>query len=186
MQSATVRRRGACPPSAPPSTSSTSSPSSARASILRSAPPPRGCSRCPRTCSIPGRGSRTRELGDVYPVIGILLVDGMLTRDLHFAGRTTTELLGAGDILRPWDDDVPFDALPVATSRHVHTPPRAAILDTRVAIAAGRWPSIAMALHARHVRRARSLAFQRAIAQLPRVDDRMLVLLGRWPSAGDG
>jgi hypothetical protein len=29
----------------------------------------------------------------------------------------------------------------------------------------------------RHVRRVRSLAFQRAIAQLPRVDDRMLVLL---------
>ena len=59
----------------------------------------------------------------------------------------------------------------------MHTPTRVAILDTRVAIAAGRWPSIATALHARHVRRARSLAFQRAIAQLPRVDDRMLVLL---------
>jgi CRP/FNR family transcriptional regulator, cyclic AMP receptor protein len=125
----------------------------------------------------PGPWDPHGELGDIHPVIGLLFVDGMLTRDLHFAGRTTTELVGAGDILRPWDDDVAFDALPVAASWHVHAPGRVAILDTRVAIAAGRWPPIATALHARHVRRARSLAFQRAIAQLPRVDDRMLVLL---------
>jgi CRP/FNR family transcriptional regulator, cyclic AMP receptor protein len=125
----------------------------------------------------PGPWDPHEELDDVYPVVGILLVDGMLTRDLVFAGRATTELLGAGDILRPWDDDIAFESLPSSASWHVHTPARLAILDTRVAIASGRWPSIATALHARHVRRARSLAFQRAIAQMPRVDDRMLVLL---------
>ena len=125
---------------------------------------------------------------DVFPVVGLLIIDGMVTRDLSFAGRTTTELLGAGDILRPWDDDVPFDALPFTASWHVHTPTQAAVLDTRVAIASGRWPSLATALHARHVRRVRSLAFQRAIAQLPRVDDRMIVLLWalaeRWGRVG--
>ena len=72
---------------------------------------------------------------------------------------------------------MPFESLPVAVSWHMHAPTQMAILDTRVAIAAGRWPSIATALHARHIRRGRGLAFQRAIAQLPRVDDRMLVLL---------
>lgn len=125
----------------------------------------------------PGPWAPLEELGEVNPVVGILLVDGMLTRDLVFAGRTTSELLGAGDILRPWDDDIAFESLPFTASWHVHTRARVAILDTRVAIAAGRWPSVARALHARQVRRARSLAFQRAIAQLPRVDDRMLVLL---------
>jgi hypothetical protein len=125
----------------------------------------------------PGPWDPDAELGDVHPVVGLLLIEGMLTRDLHFAGRTTTELLGAGDILRPWDDDAAFESLPVAGGWHVHTPTRMAVLDTRVAIAAGRWPSIATALHARHVRRVRNVAFQRAIAQLPRVDDRMLVLL---------
>jgi CRP/FNR family transcriptional regulator, cyclic AMP receptor protein len=125
----------------------------------------------------PGPWDPHEALADVYPVVGFLLVDGMVTRDLVFAGRTTTELLGAGDMLRPWDDDVAFDALPFSASWNVHTPARVAILDTRVAIASGRWPSIATALHARHVRRVRGLAFQRAIAQLPRVDDRMLVLL---------
>jgi CRP/FNR family cyclic AMP-dependent transcriptional regulator len=131
----------------------------------------------PSTVLAPGPWDPHEELGDVYPVVGLLLVDGMVTRDLDFAGRTTTELLGAGDLLRPWDDDVAFDSLPFSSSWHAHTAARVAILDTRVAIAAGRWPSIATALHARHIRRARSLSFQRAIAQLPRVDDRMLVLL---------
>jgi CRP/FNR family transcriptional regulator, cyclic AMP receptor protein len=125
---------------------------------------------------------------DVFPVVGLLIVDGMVTRDLSFAGRTTTELLGAGDILRPWDDDLPFDALPFTAAWHVHAPTQVAVLDTRVAIASGRWPSLATALHARHVRRVRALAFQRAIAQLPRVDDRMIVLLWalaeRWGRVG--
>jgi hypothetical protein len=120
--------------------------------------------------------------------VGLLLIDGMVTRDLLFAGRTTTELLGAGDVMRPWDDDVGFDALPFSASWHVHTPARVAVLDTRVAIASGRWPSVATALHARHVRRVRSLAFQRAITQLPRVDDRLIVLLWalaeRWGRVG--
>jgi CRP/FNR family transcriptional regulator, cyclic AMP receptor protein len=91
-------------------------------------------------------------------------------------------------VMRPWDDDVTFEALPFSATWHVHTPARVAVLDTRVAIASGRWPSIATALHARHVRRVRSLAFQRAIAQLPRVDDRMIVLLWalaeRWGRVG--
>ena len=125
----------------------------------------------------PGPWDPHDDLGGIHPVVGLLLVEGMVTRDLHFAGRTATELLGAGDILRPWDDDMAFDALPFGASWHVHVSARVAILDTRVAIAAGRWPPIATALHARHVRRVRSLAFQRAIAQLPRVDDRMIVLL---------
>jgi CRP/FNR family transcriptional regulator, cyclic AMP receptor protein len=136
----------------------------------------------------PGEWDPHADPGDVYPVVGFLLVDGMVTRDLLFAGRTTTELLGSGDVMRPWDDDVTFEALPFSATWHVHTPARVAVLDTRVAIASGRWPSIATALHARHVRRVRSLAFQRAIAQLPRVDDRMIVLLWalaeRWGRVG--
>jgi CRP-like cAMP-binding protein len=117
-----------------------------------------------------------------------MIVDGMLTRDVVFAGRTTTELLGSGDLLRPWDDDVQFDPLPFAATWYVHSPSRIAILDTRVAMAAGRWPAIATAIGARHIRRARVLAFQRAIAQLPRVDDRLIVVLWalaeRWGRVG--
>ena len=74
----------------------------------------------------PGPWDPHEALGDIYPVVGLLLVDGMVTRDLVFAGRTTTELLGSGDILRPWDDEVAFDAVPFAGSWHVHAPSRVA------------------------------------------------------------
>jgi hypothetical protein len=136
----------------------------------------------------PGRWDPHEEFDDVVPVVGVMVVEGMLTRDIVFAGRTTTELIGGGDLLRPWDDDIQFDPLPFAASWHVHTPARIAILDTRVAMAAGRWPTIATALGSRHIRRARGLAFQRAIAQLPRVDDRLIVVLWalaeRWGRVG--
>jgi hypothetical protein len=130
--------------------------------------------------------SRTLESGPwdphseqwpVPPTLGLLVLEGVVTRDIVFAGRTTTELLGAGDVLRPWEDDVQFDPLPFGVSWHVHVPTRVALLDARFALASARWPVLAGAISRRHVRRARSLAFQLAIAQLPRVDDRLLVLL---------
>jgi hypothetical protein len=111
------------------------------------------------------------------PVLGLLILEGVITRDIVFAGRTTTELLGAGDVLRPWEDDVQFDPLPFGVGWQVHEPTRVALLDGRVALASARWPVLAGSLSRRHVRRARGLAFQLAIAQLPRVDDRLLVLL---------
>jgi CRP/FNR family cyclic AMP-dependent transcriptional regulator len=136
----------------------------------------------------PGAWDPQEEYDDVPPVVGLLVLGGLLTRDIVFAGRTTTELLGSGDLLRPWDDDLQFDPLPFRVTWQVHVGARLAILDTRVAMAAGRWPPIATALGARHVRRARSLAFQRAIGQLPRVEDRLIVLLWalaeRWGRVG--
>ena len=117
------------------------------------------------------------EQWPAQPTLGLLVLEGVVTRDIIFAGRTTTELLGAGDVLRPWEDDVQFDPLPFDVEWHVHEPTRVALLDGRVALATARWPVLAGALSRRHVRRSRSLAFQLAIAQLPRVDDRLLVLL---------
>jgi CRP/FNR family transcriptional regulator, cyclic AMP receptor protein len=111
------------------------------------------------------------------PSLGLVVLEGLVTRDIVFAGRTTTELVGAGDVLRPWEDDVQFDPLPFAVAWHVHEPARVALLDARFALAAARWPALAAAVSRRQVRRARGLAFQLAIAQLPRVDDRLLVLL---------
>ena len=113
----------------------------------------------------------------VAPTLGLLVLEGVVTREIVFAGRTTTELLGSGDVLRPWEDDLQFDPLPFRVVWHVHEPTRVALLDARFALATARWPVLAGALSRRHVRRARSLAFQLAIAQIPRVDDRLLVLL---------
>jgi CRP/FNR family cyclic AMP-dependent transcriptional regulator len=124
----------------------------------------------------PGAWDPHAEEWPVEPVFGLLVLEGVVTRDITFAGRTTTELLGAGDVLRPWEDDVPFEPLPFGVAWQVHEPARVAVLDARFALASARWPALAAGVSRRHVRRARSLAFQMAIAQLPRVDDRLLVL----------
>ena len=63
----------------------------------------------------PGLWNPLEEFAETPPVVGVMVLDGLLTRDVVFAGRTTTELLGGGDVLRPWDDDVQFDPLPFAT-----------------------------------------------------------------------
>lgn len=118
-----------------------------------------------------------RQEWPVAPTLGLLVLEGVVTREIVFAGRTTTELLGSGDVLRPWEDDLQFDPLPFDVVWQVHEPTRFALLDGRVALATARWPVLAGALSRRHVRRSRGLAFQLAIAQIPRVDDRLLVLL---------
>jgi CRP/FNR family transcriptional regulator, cyclic AMP receptor protein len=96
----------------------------------------------------------------VPPALGLLVLNGLVTRDIVFAGRTTTELVGAGDVLRPWEDDVQFDPLPFGVVWHVHEATRVAVLDARFALAAARWPALAAALSRPPVRRACGLAFQ--------------------------
>ena len=68
-----------------------------------------------------------------------------------------------------------------AQARQVHGAIRAqvAALDRRFAAVAGRFPSMLETLTARADARARMLALQRALAQVPRVDARVLVLLWR-------
>lgn len=111
------------------------------------------------------------------PALGLLVLDGLITRDVELAGRSTTELLGSGDVIRPWDDELSMEPLPGSVRWSVLESARVAVLDRRFAAVAGRWPSVLDTVVARATRRSRSLAVQRAIAQVPRVDARVLVLL---------
>jgi CRP/FNR family cyclic AMP-dependent transcriptional regulator len=118
------------------------------------------------------------------PAVGLLVLDGLITRDVELAKRATTELIGQGDIIRPWDDELSLDPLPGSVSWAVLEPARVAVLDRRFAAVAGRWPSMLDTVIGRTARRSRQLSVQRAIAQVPRVDARVLVLLwllaDRW------
>jgi CRP-like cAMP-binding protein len=118
------------------------------------------------------------------PAVGLLILDGLITRDVELAKRSTTELLGQGDVVRPWDDEQSLDPLPGHVAWSVLEPARVAVLDRRFAAVAGRWPQMLDTLVGRTVRRSRALSVQRAIAQVPRVDARVLVLLwllaDRW------
>jgi CRP-like cAMP-binding protein len=116
----------------------------------------------------------------------LLVSTGLVVRELLLADCTATELLGAGDLIevRP-----ALDALvPTATRWIVAEPARIAILDDRMLGLLAGHPELATRLLARSAHQAARLAAQRAISQLPRVEDRLLALFGhlaeRWGRVG--
>jgi hypothetical protein len=115
-------------------------------------------------------------------IVGLLVLAGVVSREIVLAGRRTAELLGTGDILRPWDEDHAYGLAPAIW--RVHIPLRIAVLDARVARACGRWPTIGEAVATRHSRRLQVLARRLAIEQQPAVADRLLLvfcdLASRW------
>jgi hypothetical protein len=135
-----------------------------------------------------GRWRPLEHFHEPYPSLGVLIIDGLVTRELTVAGRTTTELLGGGDLIRPWDQDDDLDGIPFEVRWDVHDPARIAVLDRRFAAVAGHWPPLVDALVARAVNRSRRLSFQLTISQVTRVDGRLLILFWqlaeRWGRVG--
>ena len=113
---------------------------------------------------------------DGESTIGLLVLDGLLTRALTIGDRTSTELLGTGDLLRPWQADQEEGFLPYEAEWHVLEPVRVAVLDERFAAAVAPWPRIWAALMARPLRRTRAQAVSMALSHLNRVDQRLLLI----------
>ena len=115
---------------------------------------------------------------------GLLVLDGLVIRRVGTHGRFGAELLGAGDLLRPWQDGGEDIAPPFGVLFTVAEPVRMAILDGDFAARAARYPVIASSLVARAMGRSRTLAIGMAIAHYPQVRQRLLVLLwhiaDRW------
>jgi len=107
---------------------------------------------------------------------GLLILGGVIVRRSWLAGRTAPELLGQGDVLRPWQHDGEDGMLPCSVTWEVLESARIAILDARFAHAITPWPAIMTALLGRSLRRARWQGVGRLIGSLPRVDQRLLVL----------
>ena len=106
----------------------------------------------------------------------IMVVEGMLIREMLLAGSTATELLGPCDIV---DHQAPTEALLPTQSRwSVPHAARVVILDDRLLAILRAWPAVGRMLLDRAARREERLSTHRAIAQLPRVDQRLLAFFG--------
>lgn len=135
-----------------------------------------------------GRWDATKlPIADLEGCLGLLILDGLLLRSVTVSGAPRSEIVGPGDLIRPWDRDevasVPFDS-----RWHAVRPTRLAVLDERFVAVASRWPKLTLAIVRRLVRRARWLTLQLAISDLRRVDDRLMLFFwhvaDRWGRVG--
>jgi CRP/FNR family cyclic AMP-dependent transcriptional regulator len=108
--------------------------------------------------------------------IGLLMLDGVIAREILIADTVSTELLGAGDLVRPWQDGEESPLLALEVRWTVLADTRVAVLDRRFAARLMRFPEINTMLIERLGERTTRMAVSMAISQLNGVDRRLLAL----------
>ncbi len=132
----------------------------------------------------PGDWAPSDEFNESPGVLGLFVLDGLLLRRVGLGERFGAELLGEGDLLRPWQRDDLSRTLPRSGVWRALEPCRLAVLDDEFALQAGRYPEVISCLMGRILRRSRTLAATVAILRHPRVDVRLHMLFwelaDRW------
>ncbi len=108
---------------------------------------------------------------------GFLVVDGLLSREVDVLGRRCVELIGPGDVMRPWAWDEEGSHVRAEVGWSVLEPTRLASLDHRLVLRINPWPQLGVELFNRGSRRAHHLAVALAIAHHQRVADRLCLTL---------
>jgi CRP/FNR family transcriptional regulator, cyclic AMP receptor protein len=120
--------------------------------------------------------------------LGLFVLDGVISRELIIANTVSVELLGPGDLIRPWPAADRTRLLAVDVQWRVLSPTSLAVLDERVAAELAAWPEIIACLLDRLAERSERLAITQAISQLTGVDRRLLTLFWhlaeRWGRVG--
>jgi CRP/FNR family transcriptional regulator, cyclic AMP receptor protein len=138
----------------------------------------------PTMVAIEGPWDPEHEAEGVRGGIGLLLLEGLIVRRVGRTGRYGAELLGPGDLMRPWQHDGEDVTLPFETRFRVIEQSLLALLDLRFAGRAALYPEVTGALVGRAMQRSRTLVVNMAIAHYPRIDRRLLMLMwhlaDRW------
>jgi CRP/FNR family cyclic AMP-dependent transcriptional regulator len=108
---------------------------------------------------------------------GFLVVDGLLSREVDVLGRRCVELIGPGDVLRPWQWDEVGSHVRAEVGWQVLEPTKLAVLDHQLVLRIVPWPQLGLELFNRGTRRAHHLAVALAITHHQRVGDRLLLTL---------
>jgi CRP/FNR family cyclic AMP-dependent transcriptional regulator len=108
--------------------------------------------------------------------IGMLVLDGLLARDIILAGKLCTELLGDGDVVQAGASAREEPLVHYHVSWQVLEPVQIALLDDRFARTLMQWPQVTASMFERAMRRTQRMAVHQAILQLSPVETRLLVL----------
>lgn len=116
--------------------------------------------------------------------LGLLVIEGLLLRSVRVGPHPRSEIVGPGDLLRPWEANGSDASIPVQADWEVVEPATLAVLDRRVSEALCRWPEVVSAIVGRAVTRSRWLSLQLAITDIRKIEDRLLLLFwhlaDRW------
>ena len=122
------------------------------------------------------------DLRDVLPAerrdrtLGLLLLEGLVLRRVELIARVGVEIVGPGDFVRPWEPHNDLASVPASVGWNVVEPLRFAVIDQDVSAGLLHFPPLLQNLVTRLSHRADTLALNLALARLPRVDSRLLVL----------
>lgn len=150
--------------------------------------PPEELSWATEHCVVPAitipRGTWTRHEQLLHGGIGYIVLDGLMLRLVGVEGRFGGELLGDGDLLRPWQGGESASNLSSMTAWKVIKRSRLAVLDERSMARLCRFPALFGAITGRALDRSRRLALMMAIVHHPHVEVRVHMLLwhlaDRW------
>ncbi len=109
--------------------------------------------------------------GDVH---GFLLVEGALTMNVSIADRSCARFVTPRELVLL--DGLVSESVPATWGWSALERSRLAVLDERLLLIARRWPSLLAALLKRAAQQTSQTLLQQAISQLPRVEDRLLML----------
>ncbi len=124
-----------------------------------------------------GRGVHDPGQVGTSDLLGLLVLKGLLIRSVEVAERSCGELVGAQELLRPWDHFGRAAPMPFEVRWRVVQPVTLAVLDHRFTLVSARWPALMHNLVCRAVERSHALAFNVAIHCLQHVRLRLVVLL---------
>jgi AraC-like DNA-binding protein len=121
------------------------------------------------------------------PPVALLIVEGVVGREMRLRDRYLLELLGRGDVLQLPADEAPGAGRQLTIIDDLQM----LVLGESFVRAAGRWPSLLVQVLARLEGQRESLATQALIARLPNAEHRLLLMLehliARWGEpASDG
>jgi CRP/FNR family transcriptional regulator, cyclic AMP receptor protein len=125
----------------------------------------------------PGELDLEEPVGDSAGRLGVLITDGLVTRDVVIAATGCAELVGSGDVLLPWTRPGEDAPVPSQVEWHALEPTTFAVLDQRFVSASAAYPEVMAALVRRAVTRAQTLAVSLAISCITGLKLRLLALL---------
>ncbi|HSC03521.1 MAG TPA: hypothetical protein VLC49_09385, partial [Solirubrobacteraceae bacterium] len=115
---------------------------------------------------------------------GLLIVEGLMAREVTVGDYTCAELLGPGDLIQPWLRIGQEESVATEIDWDVVEPAALALLDRRFCERSMHWPEVQAAVARRLMQRTHWLAFHLAVCGLRRIDDRLLSVLwhfaDRW------